>query len=107
MHKFYFVRHIIHTVNRKNSDFFEIFFKTQRFYSPGPPKSINEILKSKQQMHDKSLQIQFLEPASLCRPPSEPDIKSNNQTKKMHTTPKKKKQNTQLFQTFSFASIKE
>lgn len=46
---------------------------------PGPPRSMNEIFKSRQHMHDNSLQMQFFEPASFCRLPSaEPDIKSDN-----------------------------
>lgn len=44
---------------------------------PGPPRSTNDMLKSKQHMHDGPLQMQFFElDSELCRLCSERDIKS-------------------------------
>lgn len=34
-------------------------------FSPGPPRSMNDILKSKQQIHEGPLQMQFFEPDSV------------------------------------------
>lgn len=58
--------------------FFSVQTNSPHFCLPGPPKSMNDILKSRQQMHDNSLQMQFFEPASFWRPfPSELEIRSN------------------------------
>lgn len=46
---------------------------------------MNEILKSKQQMQERPLQMQFFEPASVWRPSSELVTKSNGNKERMNT----------------------